>query len=78
MDWKHISCNKPRISLLNPEINAFVFSPGSSPWLFEISKDKGIIFNREDYPNMCPDDFAKEFLDKLEKCFIVKFVRKDG
>jgi hypothetical protein len=53
-----------------------IFCVDKGKWLIEISKD-GFKFNRQDYPNAMPDDFAKTFVDILEKQFVVTMKRRD-
>lgn len=55
----------------------FKFYADSDNWFLKINRDQGIVFNREKYPNSTPDDFAKAFMDILEKEFTVKFEKKN-
>ena len=45
-------------------------------WVMKIVKDKGILFNRESYPDAKPDDFALAVIKILENNFSVTFERK--
>jgi len=64
------------ITINNPKpINKFSFRV-ENKWLIEISEGKGIVFNKEEFPNLTSDDFAKEFCDILERQVIVKFDRR--
>lgn len=44
-------------------------------WALKIT-EKGLVFNREYYPNSKPEDFAIAFIEILEKCFTVNFTKK--
>lgn len=52
-----------------------IFCPDPHQWAFKINA-KGIIFNREKYPDSMPDDFAKCFIDILEQNYNVKFEKR--
>lgn len=45
-------------------------------WVMKIIPE-GIKFNREQYPNANPDDFAEAVINILEKCYDVKFAKKE-
>jgi len=51
------------------------FNVDAGKWVMKLTKS-GIVFNREIYPDSSPDDFAKVFIDILEKEYIVKFEKK--
>ena len=51
------------------------FSDGFGNWFIRIEKD-GIKFNREKFPNSGPDDFAKAFIEILERNFKVRFTEE--
>ncbi len=46
-------------------------------WIFEVSKN-GFRFNHEGYPNALPDDFAKAFVDILEKQYVVTMEKRSN
>lgn len=60
-----ITCQISKIE--KPEIIVCV---DSDKWIIKIGRD-GFKFNRIDYPDALPDDFAKAFVDILEKQFDV-------
>ncbi len=45
-------------------------------WIIEISKE-GIKFNREDFPNIDADGFAKAFCDILEMNYSFSFTKRN-
>lgn len=53
-----------------------VFSCEPGKWVMKITRDEGILFNREGFPNALPDDFALAVIEILERAFTVKFERK--
>lgn len=50
-------------------------SEEDSKWLINLYDGK-IILNREDFPDMAPDEFVAEFCRILEKNFSVKFTKR--
>lgn len=58
------------------ENSKIILSPYDGQWIIEISKN-GFKFNREDYPDALPDDFAQAFVDILEKKFDVTMQKRD-
>lgn len=72
-------CKEPTDALTISEavLNEIIFSPQPGEWVMKITKDKGILFNRESYPDAKPDDFAQAIIDILETAFTVKFERKN-
>ena len=58
-----------------PPVEKFTFH-GEDTWIIKIN-DAGIFFNREKFPDDLPDDFARKFIDILEKNFNVKFIEKE-
>lgn len=44
-------------------------------WIIKISKD-GFKFNHEEYPNAIADDFAKAFVQILEKQYVVTMEKR--
>jgi len=42
------------------------FSTGEGSWIFEITPEGQITFNREDYPNLTEDDFSAKVVEILE------------
>ncbi len=47
----------------------------SGPWIMKVRTERGetrILFNREHYPNLCPDDFAKKVVKIIEEMPLVK------
>ena len=59
-----------------PVPNEICFNVDADTWLMKLSKEKGILFNREGYPHAKPDDFAQAVIDILEKSFNITFARK--
>ncbi len=53
-----------------------IVSVDAGKWIIEISKD-GFKFNREDYPNALADDFARAFVEILEKRFVVTMEKRN-
>lgn len=53
---------------LNPKNYALLINSDSNKWIMSISQEGVISFNHKDHPNMAADDFAKEVIEKLEKC----------
>lgn len=53
-----------------------IFQVDNENWAIKITKE-GIIFNRELYPVSMPDDFAKCFIELLERSYKVKFLEKE-
>jgi len=51
--------------ILNIEKKEIFFSNGTN-WLMKINKNNQIEFNREDFPNLTADDYAKEVITILE------------
>jgi hypothetical protein len=56
----------------------FVFhnGPPENTWIIKISRE-GISFNHEAFPNCTSDDFAKAFVEILEKNYTVSFTEKE-
>lgn len=54
-----------------------IYFQNAKDWVVRIT-EKGIEFNREAFPDHKPDDFAKEFMEIIEKGFAVKFEKKIG
>ncbi len=46
-------------------------------WMVKLTEE-GIKFNREDFPELTADEFAKEFIHILECQFNVRFEKKTG
>lgn len=67
---KYVNHNLPR----NVQ-NEIIFFGEPGKWFMKISK-KGFEFNREEYPNSAVDDFARAFMELIEKEFIVTFERR--
>jgi hypothetical protein len=57
-------------------MSEIIFPAGNGQWAMKITKDKGILFNREAYPNTEPDEFARAVIDILERCFSVTFEKR--
>lgn len=56
--------------------NEIIFNPHvTKSWLMKLS-DKGLEFNRKDYPNLDADGFAKEVMEILEKMYVESFTIK--
>ncbi len=60
----------------NPIPNEICFYAEKDKWIMKLT-NKGIIFNREGYPDAKPDEFAQAVFEILEKEFSVKFEKKD-
>lgn len=58
---------------VKPEILACV---DNDKWILKINPD-GIFFNHDDYPNALPNDFAKAFIEILEKEYVVTFTKRE-
>ncbi len=56
--------------------NEIVFCPDPEKWIMKLTAGEGILFNREDYPESTPDDFAQAVIEILEQHFSVTFERK--
>jgi hypothetical protein len=50
----------------------------NNTWIVEFSEKDGIKFNREDFPDWKPDDFANEFIQIFEKRFNIKFIKYES
>lgn len=59
-----------------PVKSEIIFQPEKNKWALKITGD-GVVFNRECYPNSTPDDFAKCFIELLEKFYTVKFYKNE-
>jgi hypothetical protein len=60
-----------------PTSSEIIFSPHPGEWVMKITRDKGILFNKDRYPDASPDDFAQAVIGILERAFTVKFERKN-
>jgi putative NADH-flavin reductase len=58
--------------IVQPE---FIFQTNKENWCIKIRKD-GIQFNKKYYSDSSPDDFAKAFIEILEKNYTVKFEKR--
>ena len=68
----YASANVESLNIKPPSCLTFI--PGANkPWLLKMSVENGIELNREDYPDALPDDFAKEFMEILEKVTSIRF-----
>lgn len=56
-------------------ISQFIFYTDNGKWLIKINKD-GIFFNKEEFPQMTPDQFAQCFIDILEASYNVTFEKR--
>lgn len=65
------------IKIAEQEIRNIVFQDGKGNEFLRLSKDKGIVLNREVYGDWQPDDFVQAFIDTLEKQFEILFKRKE-
>lgn len=45
-------------------------SANGFPWVMRLTPGGQVQFNREAYPKLCPDDFAKEVVNILEEMFV--------
>ncbi len=62
--------------LHNPyKIEQMIFSLGDDKWVMKITKT-GIVFNREDYPNLTVDEFSSLVVKTLENNCHVKFYQE--
>ncbi len=59
------------------QISQFEFTSGAplNTWFLRINKN-GIFFNKEIYPDSMPDDFARAFIEVLEKNYDVTFTKR--
>ena len=55
----------------NPLTNIIFFH--NNKWVMKLIDGEGIFFNREEFSDYSPDDFAKAVIEILEKEFNVKF-----
>jgi len=55
--------------------HVITFNVTATDWAIKITKE-GIKFNREKFPDAMPDDFARVFIELLEREFIVKFEKR--
>lgn len=60
-----------------PQTAEIVFKPNEQDWIMKLSRDEGILFNRESYPDATRDEFANAIIEILEKCFTIKFEKKE-
>lgn len=58
-----------------PVLAEITFQDSPNQWFLKITK-KGFIFNRERFPEASIDEFAKAFMELLEKEFDVHFTQK--
>ena len=58
-----------------PASREIIFGDQKGSWFMKITKE-GFKFNRERFPHAEIDDFAKAFMELLEKSFDVKFTKK--
>ena len=56
-------------------ISQFIFNTDNGKWLIKISKD-GIFFNKEEFSQTTPDEFAKCFIDILEANYDTTFEKR--
>lgn len=56
--------------------NTIIFQTNKDDWIMKLSP-KGIIFNRERFPDSKPDEFSNAIIKILEKAYTVKFEKKD-
>ncbi len=68
-----------------PNPSCMTFTSNGKDWIMKLEKRDGvtrILFNRQDYPDACPDDFAKAVVDILESSYpnvsFEKGLAKDG
>jgi hypothetical protein len=61
----------------DPGSNEIIFCPYPGEWVMKITLDKGILFNKDRYPDASPDEFAQAVILILETTFTVKFERKN-
>jgi hypothetical protein len=74
---------KEKMTDVSPEENQIIRIPDSKitlslapgKWIIEISED-GFKFNREDYPQATANDFARAFVEILEKQFVVTMEKR--
>ncbi len=55
-----------------PNPSCLTFNSNGHSWVMKLEKRDGvnrILFNREDYPDACPDDFATAVVDILENSY---------
>lgn len=61
---------------MSDKTSKFTFWVDKDIWAIKISEE-GIKFNREVFPMKTPNDFAKIFIEILEKNYKVKFTKDD-
>ncbi len=66
---REITCN-----IINPE-SKITFAI-ENKWFMELGVN-GIRFNREEYPDCEVNDFAKDFMELMEKSYKIKFLAKE-
>ncbi len=71
------TCDVPSLKIRDNATGEIIFCADAGKWVMKIVKDKGILFNRDQYPNSKPDDFALAVIEILEKHFSVTFERKE-
>lgn len=74
---EYISLNlkeKEKFTLIKPP-QKITFSV-QDKWFMELGLE-GIKFNHQEFPKHSGKDFAKEFMDLLEKSFNIKFLEKE-
>lgn len=60
----------------NPNPNyQLIFNNDKNSWVMKITQE-GIIFNRESFPYVNADGFAKSVIEILESCYEVRFTEK--
>lgn len=68
--------NNESIKIWNDAPNEIIFYAHEA-WVMKITKDRGILFNKEHNQATTPDDFAKAVIDILERCYTVTFKKKN-
>ncbi len=56
----------------NPDISFMQ----NKTWIMKLTS-QGIKFNREEFPDLCEDDFASKIVEILEMCFTIQFTKKE-
>ncbi len=62
---------------VKPTFTILFITDNDKPWIMKLSKENGIMFNREAYPDSPPDEFALAVIQILENTYDVTFNRRE-